>query len=86
VLNLKGDTERVLECTSATFEGSIAMMKPEASWVSRWYFSSNLRQRIDKFQKGVYAVQVTGKLPLDLQDALMDKGIRYRARDGTVLD
>lgn len=47
---------------------------------------SHFRQRIDKFAKGIYAIQITGKLPVEVQEQLMDKGIGYRARDGTVID
>lgn len=30
---MKGDKERVLECTTSAFDGLIAMVKPEESWV-----------------------------------------------------
>ncbi|KAJ3312411.1 transcription elongation factor spt4 [Boothiomyces sp. JEL0838] len=79
VLNMKDDSDRVMDCTSPTFEGVIAVMKPEGSWVAKW-------QRIDKFRKGIYAIQVVGKLPMDIQEQLLDKGIKYYPRDGTALD
>ncbi|KAJ3322531.1 transcription elongation factor spt4 [Boothiomyces sp. JEL0866] len=79
VLNMKDDSDRVMDCTSATFEGVVAVMKPEGSWVAKW-------QRIDKFRKGIYAVQVVGKLPMDIQEQLLDKGIKYYPRDGTAQD
>ncbi|KAI8895496.1 Spt4/RpoE2 zinc finger-domain-containing protein [Globomyces pollinis-pini] len=79
VLSMKNDTDRVLDCTSGNFEGVIAVIRPESSWVSKW-------QRVDKFTRGVYAVQVTGKLPIDIQEQLLDKGIKYRPRDGTAKD
>ncbi|KAJ3254928.1 transcription elongation factor spt4 [Boothiomyces macroporosus] len=56
VLNMKDDSDRVMDCTSPTFEG------------------------------GIYAVQVVGKLPMDIQEQLLDKGIKYYPRDGTALD
>jgi transcription elongation factor SPT4 len=85
VLNFKGDKERSLECTSANFEGIMALLKPEKSWVARWYIRLT-RQRIDKFTRGIYAVQVVGTIPMDIQEELLDKGIKYRPRDGTVKD
>jgi transcription elongation factor SPT4 len=30
---MKGDKDRVLECTTSAFDGLIAMVKPEDSWV-----------------------------------------------------
>ena len=66
-------------CTSPSFEGMMACMRPERSWVCKW-------MRTDKFQPGMYAVQVVGQLPLDIQEILADKGIKYRPRDGTSTD
>lgn len=55
-LQMKGNREMVYECTSSSFDGVIAMMSPEDSWVAKW-------QRIGNFKPGVYAVTVTGRLP-----------------------
>ncbi|RXM30141.1 Transcription elongation factor SPT4 [Acipenser ruthenus] len=55
-LQMKGNREMVYDCTSSSFDGVIAMMSPEDSWVSKW-------QRISNFKPGVYAVTVTGRLP-----------------------
>ncbi|NXF13737.1 SPT4H factor, partial [Smithornis capensis] len=55
-LQMKGNREMVYDCTSSSFDGIIAMMSPEDSWVSKW-------QRISTFKPGVYAVSVTGRLP-----------------------
>jgi transcription elongation factor SPT4 len=41
---------------------------------------------VEKFVPGVYAVQVTGNLPVEIQEQLEDKGIKYRPRDGTAKD
>ncbi|UYV79036.1 SUPT4H1 [Cordylochernes scorpioides] len=41
-LGMKGNRDMVYECTSANFDGMIAMMGPEDSWVAKW-------QRICKF-------------------------------------
>lgn len=68
VLNYKGDIDKILECTSPSFEGTLALLQPTRSWVGKW-------QRIEKFQKGIYAI--------DIQEQLLDAGIRYRSRDGT---
>ncbi|KAJ1977654.1 transcription elongation factor spt4 [Dimargaris cristalligena] len=79
ILRLRGNTERVLECTSANFNGFVALMRPEQSWLGRW-------QRIEKYSKGLYAAQVTGRIPEDVEMALEQRGITYRPRDGTVKD
>jgi len=71
---MQGSSERILECTSAQFDGVIAMTQPSESWVARW-------QRVDRFAKGLYAARVTGKIPLDVQDELVSRGITYRPRD-----
>eukprot|EP01135_Chromosphaera_perkinsii_P012460 Nk52_evm71s2657 gene=Nk52_evmTU71s2657 len=74
ILGMKGDRDRVLECTSSNFDGCIALTRPDESWVAKW-------QRIDKFTKGCYAISVTGRLPPDVVDLLENKGIRYMSRD-----
>ncbi|KAI8924336.1 Spt4/RpoE2 zinc finger-domain-containing protein [Entophlyctis helioformis] len=79
VLRFKGTTDRMLECTSANYDGVIAMMRPDASWVARW-------QRVDKFTRGMYAIRVAGRLPEGIQDMLADRGIKYSARDGSARD
>ncbi|KAI8885879.1 transcription initiation Spt4 [Backusella circina FSU 941] len=77
ILQMRGSMDRVSECTAAKFEGAIALMNPKDSWVARW-------QRIDKFQQGVYAIRVYGRIPEDVEDDLERRGIPYRPRDGTV--
>ncbi|POW05017.1 hypothetical protein PSTT_09970 [Puccinia striiformis] len=32
-LEMKGSPDRVVECTSGTFDGTVAMMNPKESWV-----------------------------------------------------
>ncbi|KAI8349870.1 Spt4/RpoE2 zinc finger-domain-containing protein [Mortierella sp. GBAus27b] len=73
LLAMKGHMDRVMDCTSQHFDGAIAVMQPSESWVAKW-------QRIDKFEKGIYAVQVQGRLPEDIEDDLESKGIKYRPR------
>lgn len=60
-MHLKDDQRRVQECTTPYFEGMVAMMQPESSWVSQW-------QRIQDFYPGLYAVLVTGELPEAITD------------------
>ncbi|KAG0309254.1 RHO1 GDP-GTP exchange protein 2 [Dissophora globulifera] len=79
LLEMRGHMDRVMDCTSQHFDGAIAVMQPSESWVAKW-------QRIDKFEKGIYAVQVQGRLPEDIEDDLETKGIKYRPRDGSARD
>ncbi|KAG8716650.1 transcription elongation factor spt4 [Ceratobasidium sp. 395] len=74
ILQLKGSQENVQHRTSATFDGIIALMNPEESWVGRW-------QRVHKYVKGMYAVRVSGRVPEDVMDDLQSRGITYRPRD-----
>lgn len=79
LLPFKGDDSVVVDCTSPSFEGFVALCDQESSWVAKWL-------RIDGFQTGMYAVKVNGRLPEDVVRALTDKGIVYRPRDGSVQD
>lgn len=36
VMDMRGSAERVVECTSTIYDGMIALMEPEESWVARW--------------------------------------------------
>lgn len=54
----------------------IASARCRKSWVSRW-------QRIEKYEPGVYAVAVFGRLPEDVEETLIDNGLSIRRRDGT---
>ncbi|KAJ1982894.1 transcription elongation factor spt4 [Dimargaris xerosporica] len=79
ILRLRGHPSRVMECTSSNFSGYAALMRPEESWLGRW-------QRISKNAKGLYAAQVTGRIPEDVEMELERRGIVYRPRDGTADD
>ncbi|KAI9483781.1 MAG: transcription initiation protein spt4 [Benjaminiella poitrasii] len=79
ILQMRGSMDRVSECTSSKFEGTVALMDPESSWVGRW-------QRIDKFERGLYAIVVYGRVPEDVEDELERRGITYKPRDGSVQD
>ncbi|KAI8904457.1 Spt4/RpoE2 zinc finger-domain-containing protein [Gorgonomyces haynaldii] len=78
VLHLQDDPEKIQECTSAQFDGVIGLVN-QRGWVAKW-------QRIDKFKRGLYAIRVTGRLPIEVEESLMDRGIKYRPRDGSVRD
>jgi transcription elongation factor SPT4 len=71
---VKGDRDRILDCTSSHFDGMVASIAPKDSWVARW-------QRIDQFQKGIYAVVVRGRLPDHIIHILDQNGIVYKPRD-----
>lgn len=55
-LGLRGHREMIASCTTTNFSGMIALCQPEDSWVARW-------QRITERQRGMYAIDVHGKLP-----------------------
>jgi transcription elongation factor SPT4 len=71
---MKGDADRVMDCTSNEFNGMLALTKPKDSWMARW-------QRIDRFQGGIYAVVVKGQLPDHIIHILDKEGISYRPRE-----
>lgn len=77
-LEMEEDRDKVNECTSASFEGLIAMMRPEESWVAKW---QRLRSGGRPFQRGCYAVSVNGRLPSRIIGDLEKQGIRYISRD-----
>lgn len=43
-------------------------------------------QILAKYVRGVYAVQVKGRVPEDVEQELLDRGIQYRRRDQTEMD
>ncbi|CAD6199254.1 unnamed protein product [Caenorhabditis auriculariae] len=49
VLHIKNDNERLYDCTSTNFDGMIAAMHPEDSWVCKW-------QKVNRKKKGIYAI------------------------------
>ena len=67
---MRGSLDRVMECTSPTFDGIVAHMKAPKSWVSKW-------QRLERFLPGLYAVKTFGRLPEDVEADLEAKGIPY---------
>lgn len=73
-LHLRGDRDRILDCTSTNFDGMIAMMDPADSWVARW-------QNIDNNVRGMYAISVSGDLPEYIKRIMRTRGIRYKNRN-----
>ena len=73
-LQMTGERDMVQECTSANFDGLIAIMKPTESWCARW-------QGISTFVPGCYALRVKGELPTQHRVTLEDNGITYRSLD-----
>jgi transcription elongation factor SPT4 len=52
-LELRNSPDNVQDCTSAVFEGLIALADPNSSWVAKW-------QRLQGYAPGTYAVKVEG--------------------------
>lgn len=82
---MRGSPERVAECTSTIFDGMIAMIEPDESWVARWQrisaYHGSQDLTPDKKRRGLYAVRVTGRPPQDVIDAIETRGGMYRPRD-----
>ncbi|KAJ3561126.1 hypothetical protein NP233_g10389 [Leucocoprinus birnbaumii] len=79
IMQLKGSPDRIAVCTTTSFEGVIAAINPESSWVARW-------QRTTNYARGMYAAYVKGRVPEDVEAELENKGIKYRPRDQSDLD
>ncbi|XP_003746760.1 transcription elongation factor SPT4-A [Galendromus occidentalis] len=73
-LQMKGNREQVYHCTSTRFDGIIALMQPEDSWVAKW-------QRLTHRLPGMYAISVSGRMPNGMIRELKSRGITYRSRD-----
>jgi transcription elongation factor SPT4 len=52
---MKDYPRKVKSCTTTYFEGLIALVEPQNSWVAKW-------QRIVQMKPGMYAISVNGKL------------------------
>eukprot|EP00640_Fibrocapsa_japonica_P007879 CAMPEP_0113943426 /NCGR_PEP_ID=MMETSP1339-20121228/23624_1 /TAXON_ID=94617 /ORGANISM="Fibrocapsa japonica" /LENGTH=142 /DNA_ID=CAMNT_0000948289 /DNA_START=14 /DNA_END=442 /DNA_ORIENTATION=- /assembly_acc=CAM_ASM_000762 len=74
-LEMASNTDQVNNCTSSFFEGTVALMQPEGSWVARW-------QRIGSFKPGMYAIEVVGEFPPEIIQFLQDRNIPIRAKKG----
>ncbi|XP_012665827.1 transcription elongation factor SPT4-A-like [Otolemur garnettii] len=76
-LQMKGNREMVYDCTSSSFDGIIAMMSLEDSWVPKW-------QRVSNFKPGVSAVSVTGHLLQEIVRELKSRGVAYKSGDTAI--
>ena len=72
-LNMEGDFQRLNQCTTAFFEGQVAVMDPGESWTAKWL-------RIDQHLPGVYAISITGELDKEIEEELESRGARWRCR------
>jgi transcription elongation factor SPT4 len=61
----------VFDCTSANYDGMMAVMDPSDSWVAKW-------QRIDHCVRGMYAISVSGELPENIRRMLRYTKIRKK--------
>uniref|UniRef100_A0A2P2HWK1 Transcription elongation factor SPT4 n=1 Tax=Hirondellea gigas TaxID=1518452 RepID=A0A2P2HWK1_9CRUS len=75
-LNMKNNRDNVYDCTSTNFDGLIALMAPDDSWVAKW-------QRINRNVRGIYAISVSGRVPATIMRDMKSRGIKYRTRDNT---
>ncbi|KAI0194128.1 Spt4/RpoE2 zinc finger-domain-containing protein [Xylaria flabelliformis] len=66
-LELRGNSDGLESCTSTVFEGLITVANPKRSWVAKW-------QRIENFVPGVYATKVSGSIPEDIRNGLIEDG------------
>ena len=71
LLSMRGSTERVLDCTTTTFTGFVAVSSPSESWTATWL-------RVDRGTRGIYAMRVGGPgFPEEVVEMLNEKGIKY---------
>lgn len=67
-LALRHHRDMIQQCTTANFNGMIALCQPDDSWVARW-------QRISRKSRGMYAIDVSGKLPQGIIQELRSMGV-----------
>mmetsp|Transcript_19903 Transcript_19903/g.63338 ORF Transcript_19903/g.63338 Transcript_19903/m.63338 type:complete len:122 (+) Transcript_19903:79-444(+) len=72
-LSMEGDRDRVLDCTTTSFDGMVSMMDPNSSWASKWL-------RLHKYKPGCYALSVNGDLPEDVVGWMEENGYHYNRR------
>lgn len=96
---MKGSPDRIQSCTSTYFDGIIALIDSETSWVGRWQRTCESPPRnsvgpVAEYSnrktagnaRGMYAVRVKGRVPEDVEAELESRGIKYRPRDQTDID
>ena len=67
-MSMRQQRDMIQSCTTAIFSGIIALCQPDDSWVARW-------QRISRKARGLYAIDVSGKLPHAIVQDLRSMGI-----------
>eukprot|EP00804_Cyclotella_cryptica_P016510 CCRYP_004717-RA/>CCRYP_004717-RA protein AED:0.38 eAED:0.38 QI:0/0.66/0.25/1/1/1/4/912/148 len=72
-LDMAGNHERCNMCTTAFFEGQVAVMDPGESWTAKWI-------RVDGYLPGIYAISITGEFDKDTEEELESRGCRWRCR------
>mmetsp|Transcript_890 Transcript_890/g.1378 ORF Transcript_890/g.1378 Transcript_890/m.1378 type:complete len:144 (-) Transcript_890:401-832(-) len=72
-LDMAGNHERCNLCTTAFFEGQVAVMDPGESWTAKWL-------RVDTYLPGVYAISITGQFDREIEEELESRGCRWRCR------
>lgn len=71
---MKNNMSNVIECTSDSFKGLMAIMDTKTSWVAKW-------QRVSEYKNGTYAITVSGELPEHFVDIVEQSGKSYVPRD-----
>ncbi|CAJ1942618.1 unnamed protein product [Cylindrotheca closterium] len=75
-LDMIDNQDQCNSCTTAFFEGQVAIMDPRESWAAKWI-------RADNYLPGVYAISVIGNFDKEMEDDLESRGIRWRCRPPT---
>lgn len=77
LLGMKHNRHLVYDCTSNNFEGMTAVVSPEESWVSKWL-------RVNTLKPGIYAISVSGKLPMEIVRELKARDVHVKNRDRSI--
>ena len=73
-LNLADSTDLVLRCTTAAYAGTVALIDPSESWMSRYVHVGA------GAKPGVYACAITGTFDKEVFDMLVERGVKWRCR------
>lgn len=73
-LNMKDNTDNVLDCTTDRYSGVIGLYNAKSSWVAKW-------QHMDGFIPGLYAITMEGELSESKILALEREGRTYYPRN-----
>jgi transcription elongation factor SPT4 len=64
----------VLRCTTSAYAGTVAIIDPAESWMSRYVHVGA------GAKPGVYAMAVTGTFDKEVLDSLVERGVKWRCR------